>query len=509
MLDKIKNKFYTALTAGALLVGSYFIGCKDEIVQPIIENQKPTASYIASPDSGNAPLNVEFDGSASKDNDGTIEKYFWYFGDGNIDSTSGVKVNYNYNNPGNYQSGLEVEDNQWKRSEKALENIAVGKAPNKTPIASFTATPKSGYFPLIVNFNGSSSYDEDGNISKWYWDFDNNGIVDDSSGSNVSHTYQTKGNYQAGLEVKDNEGKKSDKKLENILVMEKPNQIAFWSNRTPLEGGYNEDIYKADLVKNSGGKDTLVNIKRLTNNSNQDLEPSWSPDGKYILFTSHRTGGTAVWKMDENGNNQTDITSSLVERARRAHWHSNGKIVVAYTDKNSTEAGIGTINPEGTSFTPIYSVPARSDVPTSPNPSWSKWSLDGTKIAFVEYDGDEEIYVMNANGTGLENLTNNNFHDTQPYWLSNTEILFMSDRDNGNLDIYKINVNTKEVTRLTNDSGHDLDAVSSSNGSKIIFVHDLASFFTPNLYSMDVDGTNWVQLTFEGANRYPAWRPNN
>ncbi|MBA7541492.1 hypothetical protein ES705_33806 [subsurface metagenome] len=46
-----------------------------------------------------------------------------------------------------------------------------GVVPNQPPIASFTATPASGVVPLEVYFNASNSYDSDGSITSYDWDF--------------------------------------------------------------------------------------------------------------------------------------------------------------------------------------------------------------------------------------------------------------------------------------------------------------------------------------------------
>ncbi|MDY7080437.1 MAG: hypothetical protein SXV54_26450 [Chloroflexota bacterium] len=50
-------------------------------------------------------------------------------------------------------------------------------------------------------------------------------------------------------------------------------------------------------------------------------------------------------------------------------------------------------------------------------PAWPAWSPDNTRIAFVsDRDGNLEIYVMNADGSGQVNLTNSPAHDTSPAW---------------------------------------------------------------------------------------------
>jgi Tol biopolymer transport system component len=80
---------------------------------------------------------------------------------------------------------------------------------------------------------------------------------------------------------------------------------------------------------------------------------------------------------------------------------------------------------------------------------YAAWSPDGTKIAF--YDG--VIYVMNADGSGLLKLTNNPTFTVLPQWSPDgTKILFVSLRD-GNEDIYAINADGSGLRHLTNHPG--------------------------------------------------------
>ena len=79
------------------------------------------------------------------------------------------------------------------------------------------------------------------------------------------------------------------------------------------------------------------------------------------------------------------------------------------------------------------------------------WSPDGSRIAFIsERDGNLEIYVVNADGSGLTNLTNNPATDFVPRWSPNgSRIAFVSHRD-GNSEIYVMNADGSGLTRLTN-----------------------------------------------------------
>ncbi|UCD30144.1 MAG: DUF4038 domain-containing protein, partial [Planctomycetota bacterium] len=74
------------------------------------------------------------------------------------------------------------------------------------PVAIIDAQPTSGLPPLTVNFDASGSYDSDGSIVSYQWDFEDDGVVDSTSVTD-SHTYTTLSTYMARLTVTDNEGK--------------------------------------------------------------------------------------------------------------------------------------------------------------------------------------------------------------------------------------------------------------------------------------------------------------
>jgi TolB protein len=78
------------------------------------------------------------------------------------------------------------------------------------------------------------------------------------------------------------------------------------------------------------------------------------------------------------------------------------------------------------------------------------------RIAFVSNrDGNDEIYGMNADGTGQTRLTNNPAWDSDPAWSPDgSQIAFVSDRD-GNLEVYVINADGTGPTNLTNNPADD------------------------------------------------------
>jgi YD repeat-containing protein len=133
-----------------------------------------------------------------------------------------------------------------------------------------------------------------------------------------------------------------------------------------------------------------------------------------------------------------------------------------------------------------------------------------TKIVFAtNRDGSMQIYVMNADGSGVTRLTYSGANDDYPRWSPNgTKILFQSDRDHpdtGYMDIYVMNSDVSGVTRLTTDANDDSMASWSGDGSKIVF-QSMRNGVNYQVYSMNADGSNQVNLTnSSSSDGEPSW----
>ena len=144
-----------------------------------------------------------FDGSASVDPDGKITKYVWDFGDGTI--KNGTKVSHSYSNPGKYNVLLTVYDNFAKEADLGFDEAVV--AINRPPVAVaggdlFVAPGEK------VLFDGSRSYDTDGHIGFYQWDFSDKKAtgkpIKAFQSKKVRRSFDASGTYSATLTVVDN-----------------------------------------------------------------------------------------------------------------------------------------------------------------------------------------------------------------------------------------------------------------------------------------------------------------
>jgi PKD repeat protein len=135
-----------------------------------------------------------FNGSNSYDPDGWIVSYYWTFGDG--DSDWGENVSHAYGWPGTFTVGLVVTDN-----DNFTDADTVTVVVNAYPPVADAGPDQFVHAKQWVELNGSGSYDPDGWITSWVWDFGDGSPKE--SGEVVYHKYQNPGVYIARLRVTD------------------------------------------------------------------------------------------------------------------------------------------------------------------------------------------------------------------------------------------------------------------------------------------------------------------
>ena len=259
-------------------------------------------------------------------------------------------------------------------------------------------------------------------------------------------------------------------------------------------------------------------VTRLTNDAAEDARPAWSPDGARIAFESDRDGQYDIYVMNADGSGLTRLTDDPANDVYPA-WSPDGmRIAFAsgrdepdpYNCQPACNFEIYVMNADGSGVKRLTVNPAEDFSPA--------WSPDGARLAFdSNRDGNYEIYVMNANGSGVTNLSSHGEWDVAPAWSPDGKrIAFSSDRD-GNWEIYDMSAGGSGVTRLTVNPAEDDRPSWSPEGSRILFAstrHDPdPENCDPNcnheIYVMNADGSGPARLTDHPAHDWdPAWSPD-
>lgn len=160
------------------------------------------------------------------------------------------------------------------------------------------------------------------------------------------------------------------------------------------------------MIMESNGKNPS-NIPRI-----EGWDPTWSPDGKQILFASSRNGPVQLFVVREDGKNLRQVTNLPAMRGR-SDWSPDGQSIVTYSGEPwHRELYIMSADGSG----------ARQLTPTGGNSQGPSFSPDGKWVAFTAYFDKYndihgcEIYIIRTDGTDLRRLTENEYCDYQPRW---------------------------------------------------------------------------------------------
>lgn len=248
-----------------------------EVSNEIPPNQAPTAIASAEPTVIFAGQQVTFDASASNDADGSIVLYEWDFnGDGVFGDvkTSGTDIIpiYQYNVQGDYYVDLKVTDNGTPPLSDQLDtkiHIKVNLA-NKPPVAIGKADKTDVVVGEKINFDGCDSYDPDGSIVSWEWDFNGDGVYEViNPGCTQIWSYDSKGQYEVGMRVTDNLGASA------VMLPKIKIYVTESSNTSP--------VAVAEVIGDNFWEDDLIEF---------NATGSYDPDGSIVEW---------LWDFNNDG----------------------------------------------------------------------------------------------------------------------------------------------------------------------------------------------------------------
>lgn len=246
--------------------------------------------------------------------------------------------------------------------------------------------------------------------------------------------------------------------------------------------------------------------RRLIYHNQALAYPDWSPSGAagalQIIFHKHQSDQVwSIYVMDGDGGNERRLSDAETQDAAPV-WSPDGSLIAF-----SRDGDIWLMNADGSDQRLLVDDPEYAN--------GVDWSADGSRIIFASSrDGDSEIYLVDADGTNLKQLTTNEVEDWWPVWSpagapGGEQIAFMSDRD-GDMEIYVMNTNGGNVRQLTDNQVEDSDPTWSPDGSRIAFSsnRDSGIPFDTDIYIMNADGSDPQRITDKTGMEWGIdWRP--
>jgi TolB protein len=271
---------------------------------------------------------------------------------------------------------------------------------------------------------------------------------------------------------------------------------------TGVQGVFNTRIA---YVSTSGGRFKEIYVSHLdgseriqvTNNRTINLSPSWSPDGRSILYTSYKEGNPSLFLFDLFSGKDVKF-SSRTGLNLGAKWSPTGK-QVAVTLERQGNTDIYLLDSSGNV---VRRLTEYAGIDVSPT-----WSPDGRSIAFVsDRSGGPQIYIMDVDSGKTRRLTFAGGYNTSPDWSPKGDRIAYTSRVGGRFHIMTAAVQGGEPQDLTPDSGNHEDPSWSPDGRYIAFSSNRKGPY--NIYIMQSNGENQQRLTASGGDdRNPAWSP--
>jgi Tol biopolymer transport system component len=256
------------------------------------------------------------------------------------------------------------------------------------------------------------------------------------------------------------------------------------------------------------------NIIRLSNRLDEALmhgyaAPKWSPDGTKIAFLVSKDGENGLYVVNFDGSEQKLLTNKIIFGSGMLDWSPDNEKLVYVTYNDEGTLAIVSVNDK-----------TKISLTDTPNSVFDiSWDPSGSKIAFSSRRTG--VFVINADGsneTKVFDLSNCmatlNCDAKNIRWSPDgSKLAFVFDKSYSIDDeIYLVDINTKETIQLTKNQNADSNPVFSPDGLQLAFVSSRQGS-TSEIFIMNIDGSNVRKITNFADRKIGItileWLPNN
>ncbi len=241
-------------------------------------------------------------------------------------------------------------------------------------------------------------------------------------------------------------------------------------------------------------------VARLTGETAHDFYPSFSPNGKMILFASNRDGNFDLYLKILDGDILVQLTNDIGEVSSAA-FSPDGKQIVFSNSIDGKPSALWTVDSEGKHALLLYEGAGNIASPV--------WSPNGKNIAFAMSSAaapeSYEVFIFDLETNKIAPVTQGHLNNTggSVDWSPDGRFLLLFAGTPGDNDIYSLELVSGEIRQLT-DGGNNAAPSWSPDGRWIVFNSMRASKENANIFIMRPDGSDVRQLTTDTE---PNWQP--
>jgi TolB protein len=257
-------------------------------------------------------------------------------------------------------------------------------------------------------------------------------------------------------------------------------QIAFASNRT--------GTYEIWLMDWDG-----ANQRQITRHNALSILPSWSADNERMVYTSFAGGTSNMYIISRHGGARTKVTSGLNLNTSATFSPVSNDIAFVGSVKGNPD--IYLIKDDSTNIRRLTSSDTIESTP--------EWNPSGRQISFTSgRSGSPQIYVMDAEGTNVRRISFEGDWNDDATWSPDGTQLAYTSRVQGRFQIRIMDLATQQSRIVAGEASNEQPAFSP-DGRWLSFQSNRSGKW--QIYKMRVDGSDLLQLTFDGENKDPDW----
>ncbi len=180
-------------------------------------------------------------------------------------------------------------------------------------------------------------------------------------------------------------------------------------------------------------------LRNLTHDPSGDWDAAWSPNGKTLAFTSHRSGNSDIWLIKVDGQTPPQNLTNDPSWDYSPTWSPNGQRVAFVSERD----GDYEIFVQDISADKAIQLTFNHEMDRSP-----AWSPNGNSIAFAAVrEGVERIHAMHPDGTAEQVMTSQ-IEGTAPAWSpDSTQVAFIGWDKQNRAGIYTIDLKTNNLSQ--------------------------------------------------------------